>query len=553
MSGPEAEKKEQKYWIDEVADAVEAFAAKTHPEQKRIVCASGVTPSGNIHLGNLREIITVHLVTEELKRRGREAEHIHSWDDYDRFRKVPKGIPEEYEQYIGMAVANVPDPTGKYPSYADRFLREFEESGVRIGIVPRYIRQSQAYPRGDYLEGILTAMHEREKIFDVLAVHQTAGRHEEELGTRRAAYYPFKPYCSVCNKDTTTVTAWDEATTTLTYHCACGHDETYSLRDKIQGKLVWKADWPMRWAHEHVVFEPAGEEHAAPGSSRVAGIEIVKLFNWTAPYFVEYKFVGMGGRSKISSSAGGAPLPSQALDILEPAMVRWLYIRRPYNRHFDIDFGKEVVRLYDEWDLFAVGVASGEASAADKLTYERCIATSAGPVLYTKKPVSFRVLSAAADLTQGNVEQIVRLAQEHTGDATLTAADLEPRLSCAIHWVTQYLPEDERTHVREAFDSATYEALPEVHKKGIVMLIEALDSNWTAEALTHLLYGIPKKLLGLADDAEPTAEVKKLQREFFMSLYRLLCSSDTGPRLPTFFLSLGKERVKSLLRPVGNL
>lgn len=34
-------------------------------------------------------------------------------------------------------------------------------------------------------------------------------------------------------------------------------------------------------------------------------------------------------------------------EILEPAIVRWLYIRRNPNQAFTIDFGKEVLRLYD--------------------------------------------------------------------------------------------------------------------------------------------------------------------------------------------------------------
>ncbi|MGV7591833.1 hypothetical protein PJI74_30085, partial [Mycobacterium kansasii] len=51
--------------------------------------ASGISPSGPIHLGNLREVMVPHLVSDELRRRGLQVEHIISWDDFDRFRKVP--------------------------------------------------------------------------------------------------------------------------------------------------------------------------------------------------------------------------------------------------------------------------------------------------------------------------------------------------------------------------------------------------------------------------------------------------------------------------------
>ncbi len=542
---------EERFWIEQTADAVEAFAA-TKPEMpETIVCASGISPSGAIHLGNLRELMTVHLVAEELRRRGRKVEHIYSWDDYDRFRKVPKGVPESWAEHIGKPLAAVPDPGGEFPSYADRHIRDFEQAAARLGVVSgknvRYVRQSEAYPRGDYRAGIRTAMAKRSEIFDILARYQTANPQDRPLAERRAAYYPFKPYCATCGKDDAVVESYDEATATIAYRCACGHRESYSLDEKIQGKLVWKVDWPMRWAHEGVVFEPGGEDHAAPNSSYTVGKEIVKLFGYEAPYFVQYAFVGMAGRSKISSSAGGSPTPGQALEILEPAMLRWLYVRRHYGKHFDIDFGKEVIRLYDEWDSFGDKVAAGQASEAERLVRERCLATSAGAVLHAPVAVPFRTLSSAADVTLGNREQILRVASDQLG-RELSEGETEPRLTCAIAWVTRYLPEDERTHVREGFAREAWEALAPDLQEQVRTLADRMGEAWTLEGLTTLLYGIPKEAAGQDPDDEPTPAVKAAQRDFFKALYRLLLTdSETGPRLPTFFLSLGESRVRALL------
>ena len=59
-------------------------------EGNPVTVASGRLPvSGPIHLGNLREFLTPHFVAEELRRRGVPVRHLHCWDDYDRFRKVP--------------------------------------------------------------------------------------------------------------------------------------------------------------------------------------------------------------------------------------------------------------------------------------------------------------------------------------------------------------------------------------------------------------------------------------------------------------------------------
>src|SRR6266516_4009454 len=73
-------------WVDRFADEVVAEAQRRAPDRP-IVCASGLSPSGPIHLGNLREVMTPHLVADEIRRRGHDCVHILSWDDYDRFRK----------------------------------------------------------------------------------------------------------------------------------------------------------------------------------------------------------------------------------------------------------------------------------------------------------------------------------------------------------------------------------------------------------------------------------------------------------------------------------
>ena len=52
---------------------------------------------------------------------------------------------------------------------------------------------------------------------------------------------------------------------------------------------------------------------------------------------------------------------------------------------------------------------------------------------------------------------------------------------------------------------------------------------------------------GLPLDVQPDDELKQAQRSFFVALYRLICGADTGPRIPTLLLSLGKEKVKALL------
>ena len=541
---------QSKHWTEQVADKVEQHVRLHKGDHATIVCASGISPSGPIHLGNLRELMTVHLVSEELRSRGWNVDHIHSWDDFDRLRKIPAGAPEEFGRYIGNAICDVPDPWGEYESYAMRYMTEFERAVEQAGVRPRYIRQSRAYRAGTYVEKIKIAMEKRFEIFDILAEYQTLERHEKSVEERRAEYFPFRVYCERCGKDETRIVKYIEETLTIFYVCvSCNHEGSFSLHEKCEGKLVWKVDWPMRWKFEEVDFEPGGEDHSSPGSSYTVGRKIVQqIFDGRPPVFVGYAFVGMAGRSKLSSSAGSTATPASALDILEPCILRWLYIRRNVSQRFDIDFGQEVLRLYDEWDAFSGRVNDGKAKEAEKKVYEQSVATSAGPVASTKLRVPFRILSSAADITQGNVDQILRIASSHV-EREVTREELEPRLSCAIRWALNYLPEDERTHVRDTFDTEIYAALGESEKSGIQMLVDKLDEDWSLQGLTKLVYGVPKLLRGLPLDTPPDEELKRAQRAFFVAIYSLLCNSETGPRLPTFFLSIGKERVRALLSP----
>ena len=503
--------------------------------------------------------MTVHLVAEELRGRGWTVDHIHSWDDYDRMRKVPAGVPLEFASYIGMPYADIPDPFGEYDSYATRYMTDFIDGLARLGIHPRYVRQSEAYRRGDYLGQIRVAMRQRADIFDILAEYQNLEGQKETIDERRAAYYPFKVYCENCHKDMTRVTSYRDEDVFLTYVCDnCEHQSGYSLNDKIDGKLVWKVDWPMRWSYERVDFEPGGEDHSSPGSSYTVGQRIVqKLFDWTAPQFIGYAFVGMGGRSKISSSVGTTATVASALEIIEPAILRWLYARRANNQAFEIDYGQGLLRLYEEWDALVRQIHKGAASEVNQKLFERATKTTSEEIIYTHKVVPFPLLTSVIDVTQANEEQVLRIISQTlpdvgSDDSATLRTELEPRLSCALNWVNNYLPDDERTQIRSSFDDTAFEQFSAMDQAGVRLLAERLDHSWNISELSSLMYTIPKLVRNLDIDTPPNDELKQAQRSFFVALYTLICGKDTGPRIPTLLLSIGLERARQLLTPTSD-
>lgn len=565
-------------WVSRFADDVIAESERRAPG-KPVVVASGLSPSGPIHLGNLREVMTPHLVADEIRRRGHEVRHVISWDDYDRYRKVPagvEGVDDSWGEHIGKPLTSVPAPAGSpHPNWAEHFKAAMVESLAELGVEFDPISQTEQYTSGAYREQILHAMKHRARIDGILDQYRTkakvqakkqqqkpvdeaeleaaegSGAASEDDGSGGSAgYFPYKPYCGNCEKDLTTVTEYIDATTELTYSCtACGFSETVRLSEFNRGKLVWKVDWPMRWAYEGVIFEPSGVDHSSPGSSFVVGGQIVReVFGGVQPIGPMYAFVGISGMAKMSSSRGGVPTPADALRIMEAPLLRWLYARRKPNQSFKIAFDQEIQRLYDEWDKLESKVAEGAALPADAAAYSRAARTAAGELPRTPRPLPYRTLASVADITAGHDEQTLRILSELDPANPLTSLDeARPRLDRAENWITTQVPADARTVVRSEPDAELLGSLDDEARESLRLLLEGLDSHWSLDGLTTLVYGVPKVMAGLEPDAKPTPELKAAQRSFFALLYRLLVSRETGPRLPTLLLAVGADRVRKLL------
>ena len=108
-------------WAEEIAQRI----VNERPNEEVYTVASGVSPSGFIHIGNFREIVTPYMVACSLKQMGKNVRFILSVDNFDRFRKVPAGIPAEWSKYIGMPYVDIPSPFNAEKSYGEYFQERF--------------------------------------------------------------------------------------------------------------------------------------------------------------------------------------------------------------------------------------------------------------------------------------------------------------------------------------------------------------------------------------------------------------------------------------------
>ena len=136
-------------WAREIA--LEIIEKRPNEEVYNVAC--GVSPSGYIHIGNFREIVTPYLIATELRELGKKVRFFISIDNFDRFRKVPAGIPEELAVNIGKPYVGFKSPFNKALTYAEefqtRFIKECENMGIKFDDI---IYQASEYQSGRYKE-----------------------------------------------------------------------------------------------------------------------------------------------------------------------------------------------------------------------------------------------------------------------------------------------------------------------------------------------------------------------------------------------------------------
>lgn len=489
-----------------------------YPNESLYTVAAGISPSGVVHFGNFRDIVTSHLVRAALEEKGKKTRLIFSWDNFDRFRKVPAGVPESFAEHIGKPLSKIPDPCGEHSSYAEHFQAQFVEAMQKLGIDIEYRNQTELYEKGVYDEEIFHCLKNREKIADIMLSFMTdkakgeKGINPEEY---RKNYYPVSIYSRFTGKDITKILEYD-GSTNVKYLCVeTGQEDTADLSKEHIAKLAWKIDWPMRWKYEQVHFEPGGHDHASPGGSYDVSSRVSKeIFDYSAPVFVEYKFVGIQRLgSKMSGSKGNAVSPLELLEVYEPDVLKWLYFRRRPDQSFELSFGTEIYRQYDEYDE--------EHKENNAIPFRQAVG-----------------FGQVVQWQEDKLDEILRALGHNSSQESIAR-----RLSLARNWLTKYNP-DEVIKLNDSVNTGYLGNLSDIRKEQIKKLHDELKKspNTSIQELDTLVYAIPKQE-GMSED-----ELKKEQRAFFKDVYQLLISKDTGPRLGTFLWAVDREQVLKLLK-----
>jgi lysyl-tRNA synthetase class 1 len=527
------------HWGEHIArKVVEAF-----PNEELYTCAAGISPSGIVHFGNFRDVITAYVVSKELEKMGKKTRVLFSWDDFDRLRKVPANVPEIFAENIGKPLAMIASPFSTDESYAKFFETPMEQAMTRLGITLTYRYQSKEYTSGVYSDAIVEALRARKEIAKILLSFMTEKAMEEKKISASEyveQFYPVSVYSRFTGKDATEIRSYDDSSELLTYYChETKQEDSINVRTSGLVKLQWKVDWPMRWRHESVVFEPGGHDHASPGSSYdIATVIAPTIFHRSAPVFAEYKFVGLSGLgAKMSGSKGNAVSPLQLLEIYEPEVLKWLYMKKTPAQAFTLAFDTEIYRQFDEFDREVELYKENKLDAFSMRALELSLENN--KTIFENTPIPFRQAVAFGQIAQWDLQKMTELLSR--SGLSYSTHSITSRLPCAKNWLMKYNP-SEMIVVRDVVNRDYITTLNEASRLNIKALADFLDGEIDSiEQLEKMLYAIPK------DETLDQKENAKRQRAFFKDVYQLLISTDTGPRLSTFIWALGKEKVRTLL------
>ncbi|MBW3568860.1 lysine--tRNA ligase [Candidatus Parcubacteria bacterium] len=503
-------------WLNKIIDEAE----KLYPEGE-ILVESGISPSGNYHMGYLREILTCDAVVLELKRRGRKSKHIHFVDDQDGFRKVPANLPEEYAQYLGQPLCDMPAPDGSGQTYADYSLKPFLKSVEALGVEMEVIRSHRKYREGYFVPAIELVLSHIGEVRKVL--EEISGRQLDEnwspIQVNEAGCLKKRPFVGI-NVDQKTIKYLDKN----------GQEQTAVYKNG-RVKLDWRIDWPARWWLQGINIEPFGKDHATKGGSYETGKGLMdRVFKAPAPLPIPYDFINQAGKTtKMSASKGDAIGMRDVVQVLPPEVARFFIFRSPPNKLLFFD-PQNVAKLIDE---FAELLAKENKDEADKQLIELC--ENGVDSIVSSIPFSHLVASYQSALRDPN-KTIEVISRTEYGPATRNeAGTILAELKFIANWLDKWAPKDIKFSLNETSDKAQFSEAQKDYLRALADKIQKAPANAGGEWFHKAIYDFKDKT-----ELEP--------KQLFQTLYRVIIGKDSGPRAGWFLSILPRDWLIKRLR-----
>jgi len=526
---------EHVFWAERIAAEVKNrkkffFTNQTVPKFDKWAVKSSSSLSGVLHIGRLSDLIRGEAVSRALEKNGFKQDFIYVTEDMDPLRKIPKGVPKDFEQYIGMPVSDVPDPFGCHKSYAEHFVSAFfDVLDEFLYVKPKVLSMREEYKKGIFNDSIELLLKNSDNVKAII---------ESKQDSKLAAHWsPYKPICEKCGKLQTTVLT-NVSGLNVEYKCqdysfeknvakGCGFEGKADIR-KANGKLVWKSEWAAQWKTWKVCSEGAGKEYEAKNSAFWVNAEICeKVLDFPMPVPIFYEHLTIDGK-KMSASLGNVVYPKDWAEVARPETLKYLYMKRIMkSRSFS---WRDVPNLELELDRAL-------ASEDNKLVF---YSTIKGRKL-SIAPVDYGTISSMVQLFSDDKALLENLSNAGLVPKNISKEEkstLLDRIKLARTWVEKYVPVESKLSFLENLSEKELSQIDPSAKKLIPKIVEALNPLNSAEELQQAIFETAK-----ANDVQP--------KQAFKSIYLSLTGKVSGPRAGLLILALGKERCLERLKEVA--
>jgi lysyl-tRNA synthetase class 1 len=519
------------HWADVIAERL-AERGDSH------IMATGITPSGPIHVGNMREVLTADMVVRACERIDLKAELVYIADSADPLRKVyPFLDEEEYTKHVGHALATIPSPDGN-GNYSDYFLRPFFSALDDLGVEYRVVDAFKSYQEGKYTDATKTAIANRTEISNII----------QEVSQRPLDddWFPYNPIDDEGNMHGLKVTACEWPT--VEWIAEDGRTGSTNI-ERGGGKLPWRLDWPARWNWIGVTFEGYGKDHSAAGGSWDTGHRLAPLFGSAPPMGMMYEWIYLKGKGAMASSKGNTVSGKELLDIVPPEIMRYLITRVKPSRHIDFDPGEGLIALADEYerleqryhhelsDIEHKSIKESSRKEQQLIDEARKFELAQGLRQGTSHSegigISFSHLSTLCQIKSQQSDLLKSLARSHAVDTSQPDKRLLDRVRRMRNWIDSgWFPENARIELAKSIDSANFTNDEIIFLNNFAAIIKTIE--WNEESIQDSLNNL-------------ISESELSSRQAFTILYQSLLQRERGPKLAPFLVELGQDDVSALL------
>ena len=512
-----------KAWPFEEARKLVKRFPQGKPDGSPVLFETGYGPSGLPHIGTFQEVLRTTLVRRayETLTGGAPTRLVAFSDDMDGLRKVPDNIPNQglLTAHLGHPLSRIPDPFGRYESFAhhnNALLREFLD---RFGFDYEFVSASERYESGSFDEALRGVLRNFDAIMEVMLPTL-----REE---RRKTYSPVLPISpSTLQVLQVPVTVVDAEAGIVRFH-DLGQDIERCILGG-QAKLQWKVDWAMRWVALGVDYEMCGKD--LTDSVRESG-KIARVLGGRPPEGLIYELFLDENGEKISKSKGNGLTIDQWLTYGSEESLGFYLFREPKSAK-QLHVGV-VPRAVDEYWQFREKLAeqpieqqlgnpvwhllrtNGQQSGAgDKL-----------PVTYGLLLNLVGVLGAGATR-----EQVWSYLGNYVANAAPEAhPELDVLVTSALAYNRDFVAPTLKRRKPEPNEALALAALDEE--------LGATSDDATAEEIQTIVYEIGK---------DPHFGFEQL-RDWFKCLYETLLGSSAGPRMGSFVALYGVANTRKLI------